>query len=273
MMQRLEPLIALVAFIVAILVAFGVYHLIYTAPKQNVYAQRCPAPPEMKEVMIANAIINTGDSIKGSIIYEKWPESSLKSDFYVKNQLNSEQLKSLIARRIINRGEPITKNSVVDRKDHGVLSALLNEGMRAVSIGLDQNSGMSGLLNPGDIVDVIVALNGAGSGKDKEEEMNRTVVCGVRVLALDQHLSTAMDAVEVVSKKSTEILQPPKSVTLEVTPSQASSLIAAGKMGTLSLSLHSTNDSKNICVESSLKPLEQIKIIRGDGTQSTAQQK
>src|SRR5476651_1098504 len=96
--------------------------------------------PEMKEVMVANAIINTGDPITGSIIYEKWPQSTLRSGMYLKNQMTSEQLKSLIARRIINQGEPITKNSVVDRKDHGVLSALLNEGMRAVSIGLDQNS-------------------------------------------------------------------------------------------------------------------------------------
>lgn len=268
-MQRLEPIIALIALVVAILVAFGVYHLIYTAPKQKVYTQHCPALPEMKEVMIASSIINTGDSIMNSIVYEKWPQSSLRSGFYIKNQLTQEQLKSLIARRIINQGEPITKNSVVDRKDHGVLSALLNEGMRAVSIGVDQNSGMSGLLNPGDIVDVIVALN--STGKEKEnEELNRTILCGVRVLALDQHLSSPL---ELVNKKINEAFQTPKSVTLEVTPRQASTLASAVKMGTLSLSLHSTNDGKNICVESSLKPIDQIKIIRGDGTQAPSQQK
>lgn len=268
-MQRLEPLIALGALVVAAFVAFGVYHLIYTAPKQTVYSDHCPPPPEMKEVMIANATINIGGSIINSITYEKWPQSELRSEFYFKDQFTQEQLKSLIARRIINRGEPLTKDSIVDRKNHGILSALLNKGMRAVSIGLDQSAGMAGLLNPGDIVDVIVALN--ATGKEKEnEDLNRTILCGVRVLALDQHLSSS---IELVNKKMTESMQAPKSVTLEVTPQQASTLAAAGKMGTLSLSLHSINDSNNTCVEASLKPLEQIKIIRGDGTQTTAQQR
>lgn len=270
-MQRLEPIIALIALVVAVLVAFGVYHLVYTAPQQKVYAEHCPPLPEMKEVMIAKSIINTGDAIEDAVVYEKWPLSNLGTEFYVKNQVTHEQLKSLIARRIINQGEPITKNSVVDRKDRGILSALLNEGMRAVSIGLDQNSAMSGLLNPGDIVDVIVALN--TTGKEKEnEETNRTILCGVRVLAVDQRLS---NSVELVNKKITETLQAPKSVTLEVTPQQASSLASAGKLGTLSLSLHSTNDltkeRKDSCVEASLKPMEQIKIVRGDGSAASQQ--
>ena len=268
-MQRLEPIIALVAFLVAILVAFGVYHLIYTAPKQKIYESHCPPPQEMKEILIAKTIINTGDPIVGSVVYEKWPASNLRTGLYMKDQLTYEQLKSLIARRLINQGEPISKNNVVDRKDRSVLSALLNEGMRAVSIGLDQNSGMSGLLNPGDIVDVIVALN--ATGKEKEnEEMNHTLLCGVRVLALDQHLSST---VELVNKRITEINQSPKSVTLEVTPQQASTLASAAKIGTLSLSLHSINDSKTNCVDFSLKPVDQIKIIRGDGTQTSSPQK
>ena len=262
-MQRLEPIIAVTALFVAILVAFGVYHLIYTAPKQPTLSDNCPPPLEMQEVMIARSLINTGDSISNSVDYEKWPQSSIRSSFYLKNQFTPEQLKSLIARRIINQGEPITKNSVVDRKDRGVLSALLDEGMRAVSLGLDSNAGMAGLLNPGDIVDVIVVLN--STGKEKEnEETSRTVLCGVRVLALDQHLS---NPVEMVNKKVGDAMQAaPKSVTLEVTPPQASALASAVKMGSLSLSLHSINDNKNNCVESSLKPIDQIKVIRGDGT-------
>jgi len=267
-MQRLEPIIAIIALVVAVLVAFGVYHLIYTAPKEQ--AKHCPPLPQMQEVMIANSIINTGDTIANLVVYEKWPHSSIRSSFYLKNQVTSEQLKSLIARRIINLGEPITKNSVVDRKDRGVLSALLDEGMRAVSLGLDANAGMSGLLHPGDVVDVIVALNATGK-ENEHEETSRTILCGVRVLALDQQLSRP---VEIVNKKIENSIQAaPKSVTLEVTPQQASALASAVKIGTLSLSLHSINDNKNNCIESSLKPIEKIKIIRGDGsTQLSSQQ-
>lgn len=262
-MQRLEPIIAIIALVVAVLVAFGVYHLIYTAPKQQTFSNNCPPLPQMKEVMIASSIINMGDGISDAIIYEKWPQSNVRASFYLKDQFTPEQLKSFIARRIINQGEPITKNSVVDRKDRGILSALLDEGMRAVSVALDPNAGMASLLNPGDIVDVIVVLN--NPGKEKENEVtNHTILCGVRVLALDQHLS---NPIEIVNKKAGEPAQAtPKSVTLEVTPQQASALASAVKMGSLSLSLHSVNDGKNTCVEASLKPTGQIKIVRGDGT-------
>lgn len=269
-MQRIEPIIAFIAFVVAILVAFGVYHLVYTAPKQSINTVNCPPPIKMKETMVAKNFINTGDPISGSIVYEKWPESSLRKGFYAKGQVTPEQLESFIARRVISPGEPIAQNSVVDRKDHGILSALLKDGMRAVSIALDQNAGMSGLLNPGDIVDVIVAFNNTSKDKNEGEELNRTLLCGVRVLAIDQKLSTFSNSID---KKLNPTDQPAKSVTLEVTPQQASSLASAAKMGSLSLSLHSINDSKSNCKEASLKPLEQIKIIRGDGTQNPSQLK
>lgn len=265
-MHRPEALIAIVAFVVAILVAFGIYHLTYQSPNLQMNSSQCPPVPEMKEIMIAHKLINTGEPIESAITYEKWPVSSLRSNFYFKNKISEEALKQLIARRVINQGEPITEVSVVDRKARGVLSALLTEGMRAFSIAIDQNSGMSALVNPGDIVDVLLSPNSTGK---ENEDTNRTVLCGVRVLAVDQHLSVSIDS---MTKKVTEPTQSPKSVTLEVTPSQASALASAIKLGTLTLSLHSTSDGKNTCLESGLKPADQIKIIRGDSTQITSQQ-
>jgi pilus assembly protein CpaB len=264
-MQRLEVVIAIVSLIISLIIGFCVYKLVYTAPKIPVQTLTCPKPIEMKDVMIANRLIETGDPISEAITYEKWPESVSRADFYVKDKVPAEALKSLIARRVINPGEPITQNSVVDRKTHGILSALLGEGMRAVSISLEQNAGMAGLLSPGDVVDVLVALN--ATGKDKEET-NQTIVCGVRVLAIDQHLSVAGG--DPLSKKLADATpaQNPKSVTLEVTPQQAASLASSAKLGTLSLSLHSTNDNQTVCVEAAPKPAKQeIRIIRGDNSQ------
>ena len=270
-MPRLEALIAIVSLGIAILVGFGIYHLVYTAPKvQQVHqAANCPKVPDLKEIMVASVQINTGDAIADSVTYEKWPESALRKDFYVKNQITAEELKSLIARRVINPGEPVAHNSVVDRKSRGVLSALLGEGMRAVSINIDPASGMAGLLSPGDVVDVLSAPNTPGKEK---EEANQTILCGVRILALDQHLAPLIG--DAASKKTPEVLQPPKSVTLEVTPQQASILSSAVKTGTISLSLHSTNDGQNICTTPEppvVKPMEQIKIFRGDDVQTVPQ--
>ena len=161
------------------------------------------------------------------------------------------------------QGEPITKTNAVDRKGQGVLAALVKKGLRAVSISLDPNSNIGGLLNPGDIVDVILALN----TPDKDtSETNRVLLCAVKVLAVDQHFSNVID---FVSKKATEGTQSsPKTVTLEVTPKQASALVAGTKLGTLSLSLHSSREGKSVCIEGSTQQTDRVKIIRGDGTQS-----
>ena len=77
---------------------------------------------------------------------------------------------------------------------------------------------------------------------------------------------------DATPEQAAEAGQPPKSVTLEVTPQQAITVASAARQGTLSLSLHSTNDTSNTCTEIALKPAEKIRIIRGDGTQATLQQ-
>lgn len=261
-MKRLEAFIAIIALVVAVLTAFGVYHLVYTSPVVKLKALTCPPVPEMVEVIVASKSINTGEPITDSVTYEKWPQSSMRTGTYNRKMISNDLMKELIARRIIEQGEPITQKNVVDRKGRGVLAALVKKGLRAVSISLDPNSNIGGLLNPGDIVDVILALN----TPDKEtEETNRMLLCGVKVLALDQHFSNVID---FVAKKTTEGTQSsPKTVTLEVSPKQASALAAGTKLGTLSLSLHSSREGKSPCVEGPIKQADRVKIIRGDGTQ------
>jgi pilus assembly protein CpaB len=261
-MKRLETFIAIIALIVAVLVAFGVYHLVYSSPAVKQQALTCPPVPEMIEVIVANKLIHTGEPVSDSITYEKWPQSSVRTEIYNRKMISNDLLKELIARRIIEQGEPITQTNVVDRKGQGVLAALVKKGLRAVSISLDPNSNIGGLLNPGDIVDVILALN----APDKDTgETNRMLLCGVKVLALDQHYSNVID---FVAKKAAEGTQSsPKTVTLEVTPKQASALAAGMKLGTLSLSLHSSREGESLCVEGPIKQADRVKITRGDETQ------
>jgi pilus assembly protein CpaB len=260
-MKRLEVFIAIIALVVAVFVAFGVYHLVDTSPTAKRQALTCPPVPEIVEVIVANKLIRTGEPIAGSITYEKWPQSSIRANTYSRKMISNDLMKELIARRVIEQGEPITQKNAVDRKGQGVLAALVKKGLRAVSISLDPNSNIGGLLNPGDMVDVILALN----TPDKDTgETDRMLLCGVKVLALDQNFSNVID---FVAKKTTEGNQPPKTVTLEVSPKQASTLAAGMKLGTLSLSLHSSHEGKSQCVEGPIKQIDRVKIIRGDGTQ------
>lgn len=249
-MKRADLIIAIAAFIVATLAAFGMYLLLKT---QDPASQESEKPKEeipMKEVLVASKNIELGESIVSAVRLEKWPESSVHPGFFSKEQAAPEKLKTFVARRAIVTGEPITENAVLDQKDHGVLAALLGAGMRALSVAVDPASLGGGLVLPGDIVDIILAYGGSKPG---EEITSRTILCGVRVLAFDQRLGQAVDA---TGKK----IEPPAggnsshTVTLEVTPDQAEILASAIKMGALTLSLRSTSTAQEKdCV---VKPLK-----------------
>ena len=188
-----------------------------------------------------------GDPIILSVLdYEKWPQQITKNDFYIKDKVTKDTFSGYVARRPITAGEPITKKSIIDGKNQGALAALLNPGMRAIAINVDAASISGGLVMPGDIVDIIITY-AQGMGAD-QHYISQTVLCEVRVLALDQRVASDNDSASVASniaKKDPTTV--PRTITLEITPEDVERLTAAVKKGTPSLSLHSSAAGKSKC--------------------------
>ncbi len=114
----------------------------------------------------------------------------------------------------------------------GFMSAVLNPGMRAVSIAVNATSGNAGFISPGDHVDLIVThrvkpQNGNNS-QAKIPVVSETFVHDVRVLAVDQQLDNP-DNKAILAK----------TVTVEVTPHQAEQVAVAADMGKISIALRS----------------------------------
>lgn len=254
-MQRSELLIAAIALVIAIFAALGIYHLL--AKPQDFIVHECPPVPKYKEIMVAKQDINLGGSLFEAITYEQWPESTLRQTFYQKDSIDEKKLKTLMARRFIAAGEPITESAITEGDTHSVLASLLRPGMRAFSINVDPASASSGLVMPGDIVDVIVTYNTKGT---ETETKSKTVLCSVHVLALDQRISGTIEP-----GKKGDALIIPRTATLEVTPEQAEELSSAVKIGSASLSLHSTSATDdNKCIEMPIGDSNNIKIFRGE---------
>ena len=98
---------------------------------------------------------------------------------------------------------------------------MLKPGYRAMTVPLSSNAGLSGLVVPGDHVDVILTTQVSG-GSDKEagHRVSETVLDDIRVLAIDQKLDDqAKDAIMA------------HTATLEVTPKQAEILDAGRRDG------------------------------------------
>ena len=109
----------------------------------------------------------------------------------------------------------------------------LQPGMRAVSIPVDRVKDVSGLIQPGDRVDVIAIPPSKQNGPPPKAV---TIFRGIRVLAVG-------NALENPSATPSPQEQEASTVTLEVTPHQADILAWADTNATLRLALRSPRES------------------------------
>lgn len=133
----------------------------------------------------------------------------------------------------IPAGSTITESKVGHPTDVG-LPVQLKPGMRAVSIQIDKVKGVSGLIEPGDYVDVIAVLPRVGNKPPPAAAILR----GVRVLSVGDQLEYSSATPSPQEANST-------TVTLEVTPKQADMIDMADLNTVLRLALRSPREPLN----------------------------
>jgi pilus assembly protein CpaB len=104
------------------------------------------------------------------------------------------------------------------------------QGMRAISVDVNEQSGVSGFVLPGHHVDVIKFEN-KNNKEAGTEARGETILQNILVLAAGQTFTSPE-----------ERSLPTRTVTLALTPDQIDILVAARSRGTLSLSLRGLND-------------------------------
>ena len=139
-----------------------------------------------------------------------------------------------MVRHNLAAGAPLRADSVLRPRDRGFLAAVLDPGMRAVSIGVDAVSGAAGLIWPGDRVDVVLTQAIDTNGQSAARRVSgETMLTGLRVIAIDQQLMQG-----TVGNEATE--RAVRTVTLEVTPAQAERVAVGARVGRLSLTVHAS---------------------------------
>jgi pilus assembly protein CpaB len=123
--------------------------------------------------------------------------------------------------------EPVTAIKLSSRG--GGLSMLVRPTMRAASVEVNQVSGVSGFVLPGDRVDVLVTVDPRGGAG--EEAVTRTILQNVEVLAAGQ--KTQQESNKPISVQA---------VTLLVDPQGAEQVALAMHEGEISLALRNPDD-------------------------------
>jgi pilus assembly protein CpaB len=130
--------------------------------------------------------------------------------------------------------EPILENKLAPKEAGAGLPAVIPEGMRALSVRVDDVVGVAGFVMASTMVDVLVTgdLGGGGGG----DSVTRTILEDIRVLAAGQRIEQDKDG-----KPQTVSV-----VTMLVDPEQADKLTMASTEGRIHLALRNTIDTKQV---------------------------
>ncbi|HET6521570.1 MAG TPA: Flp pilus assembly protein CpaB [Geminicoccaceae bacterium] len=184
-----------------------------------------------QEVLVAGEDLPVGAFIKpGAVRWQRWPTGELPGTYFVRDRSGVDAVVGAVVRRGIAKGEPLTEGGVVKPGDRGFLAAVLEPGMRAVSVPIDDTSGNAGLIFPGDRVDLILTQVLADDGGGPKRLASETALESLRILAMGRR--TTDDSSVSTDGRS-------RTATLEVTPGQAEAVALLTDLGKLSLSLRS----------------------------------
>lgn len=252
--MRVRDIIGLLlALVLAVGVAFLTrIFLTKEKPSQEVVVK----PTQVTRILIADKTLFPGSKVKkGDLVWQEWPKTALNPSYLTEEHTKIDDFTGSIVRFPINKGNPIIREELIKQGDKGVLAAVVSPGKRAVSIDVTPSSSDSGLIFPGDHVDVIlsttIAANNLQLGKSK------TILKNIKVLAFDTAIAQPTEQPKI----------PPHVATLEVTPAQAEVLAAGVKEGTLTLSLHSMDPGTPVEAKSEpqpvVKPDKKVILMRG----------
>jgi pilus assembly protein CpaB len=129
--------------------------------------------------------------------------------------------------------EPILAGKLAAEGAGGGLQVLIDEGMRAISIGVDQVVGVSGFVLPNSRVDVLLTMAAAGGGN---EQTTKIIMQDVKTLAA---------GTTIQQDKEGKPLAVPV-ITLLVSPEQAETLALASQQGRIQLALRNALDTASI---------------------------
>ena len=191
---------------------------------RNLEAQQNATNPAAT-VVVASRPLKFGDELSTMSLREiPWPPNSLPpGSFHKISELTSAKH---VVLRPIDVNEPILASKITGPGQRAILSAMLGDGMKAVSIKVDSDTGDGGFVLPGDHVDVIATLPREPSKNGQNTTVNDVILQNVRVLGVDQGADERAEKPTVA-----------RTITLEVSEVGGQSLALATGVGKLWLLL------------------------------------
>nr|WP_245211602.1 Flp pilus assembly protein CpaB [Neoroseomonas oryzicola] len=225
----------LVLVVVVGLGGLGLLAVVALAPPPAPPAAVAAAPPARASILVAARSVQAGTLLKPEDLSARdMPVEDIPAGALRDTPDARIDITGAMVRRTLSAAEPLRLDGLLRPGENGFLAAVLAPGMRAVTVGVDAVTGTAGLIWPGDRVDVI--LTQAFDENDiapARRVAGEAVLTAARVIAVDRHLVQGMQPGAI----GDTLREANRTVTIEVTPEQATRVAVATRLGRLSLAL------------------------------------
>jgi pilus assembly protein CpaB len=188
---------------------------------------------ETTPIYVAKHNINIGDPIAESMLsLQAWPKDRVPKGAIA----TLEELEGRRPRTAIIEGEPILDAKLLAKGQIADPIRSIATDMRMKTISVNAETSAAGLLGPGDRVDVHLYVK-ADPRNNIPHALSKVILQNIRVFAVDQ-------SVQRSSADGSEERTTAKTVSLMVTPAQASKLTLAERLGEISLVPRNPDDEK-----------------------------
>ncbi|MCB1020579.1 MAG: Flp pilus assembly protein CpaB [Acidobacteria bacterium] len=216
-------------FVLALVISAGMALLVTGIFYQLTVGEDAPAEAPTTEVVTAAKDLEIGASITPSDLrVEAWPSALLPEGSFTE----PDQVLERTPMSTILAGEPILERRLAAPGSGLGLAPKVPEGMRALSVRVDDVIGVAGFVLPEARVDLLIT--GMPPNSPQAGQMTRTILGNIRVLSAGEQL--APDATGKPQKAAV--------VTLLLTPHQAEMVTLAQAHGRIQLVLRNAKDEE-----------------------------
>ncbi|MFC3457509.1 Flp pilus assembly protein CpaB [Massilia haematophila] len=205
---------------------------------------------ETRKVMVAKVEVPAGTMLsEENLAVRAIPERYLASTALGPDELDMVRGQKLVV--ALKPGDPLDR-AAIERGGDAALSTTVAIGERAITFPVDEISSISGMLVPGDIIDLVFTGSGttansyrqprSENGVPKELVHVRPILQAVPVIATGK--TTQKRVVNTENGGQREVDVAFSTVTLTVTPQQAEQVLLAQKLGALTAVLRNPDDKQ-----------------------------
>ncbi len=187
------------------------------------------------KVIVAAVDIELGGKINPQMLTTvDWPSVSVPAGAFK----DIKDVQDRVVMTGVMRGEAILERKLAPPGSQGGLSAVIAQGKRAMTVRVNDVVGVAGFALPGNYVDVMVNAQQEKSKGEDNQQISKTVLSHVLVLAVAQEAGRDDTKPRVVS-----------AVTLELSLEDSEKLDLARSVGTLSLVLRNQVDKQTVVTQ------------------------